>query len=136
MRSYSTLSVNSQFIMSLISGVFVTVTLSVILMCILSVVFMTCSLLPYEYLNYIMMGIISISVFVGGYVSARINKSRGLLIGSATGALIVLSMLICGFCMSSDNITVNTLIRIIAIMLCSAVGGIKGVNVKEKIRIR
>lgn len=78
----------------------------------------------------------AIGALVGGYVSARINKSQGLMLGMINGFIIFLSLLIGGFSISSGNITIITLLKAIILLVFSSVGGIKGVNTKEKIKIK
>lgn len=78
----------------------------------------------------------ALGVLFGGYIAARVNKSQGLILGLINGAIILVALLIIGFCMSSDTLTLNTLLKTIVILIFSALGGIKGVNIKEKIRIK
>ena len=96
-----------------------------VLMCITAVLLTTSALLPYEYLAYIMLFIDAISVFFGGYIASRINKSKGLILGLINGLL-----------SSEETVTYITLLKLITIIIFSILGGIKGVNVKEKIHIK
>lgn len=137
MRSFSNLSVNnSNLLKSLILGVVSSVAIIVVLLCIITVILLTASLLPYEYLSYIMLVADAVGALVGGYVAARINKSQGLLLGLLNGFILFVILLISGFCVSSDTLTVITLLKAVVIVIFSAIGGIKGVNTKEKIHIR
>ena len=83
-----------------------------------------------------MLAIDAIGVLFGSYVGARINKSQGLIIGLINGAIIFVALLICGFCINTGTLTIITLLKAVVVLLFSAFGGIKGVNVKEKIRIK
>lgn len=105
-------------------------------MCILCAVFFMTPLPPYEYLQYIMLAIDAIGVFFGGYIASRINKSKGLIVGLCVGAVVLLALIASGFTIENSTITIVTLIKAVVILLCSMLGGIKGVNVKEKIRIK
>ena len=83
-----------------------------------------------------MLAVDAISVFFGGYVAARINKQKGLIIGAGVGAIVLVSVLISGLSIPYTTQTLLTLFKIITIPLMSALGGVKGVNKKEKIRIK
>lgn len=83
-----------------------------------------------------MLVIDAISVFIGGYIASRINKSQGLVLGLINGGIVLLSILIGGFCYSTDTISILTLLKAVVILLASALGGIKGVNTKDKIHIK
>ena len=137
MRYFTNISLNDRtFIKALVLGVVSSVAMITALMCIMSTVLTFSSLLPYEYLQYIMLAIDAIGVLFGSYVGARINKSQGLIIGLINGAIIFVALLICGFCLNTGTLTIITLLKAVVILLFSAFGGIKGVNVKEKIRIK
>ncbi|MBE6823973.1 MAG: TIGR04086 family membrane protein [Ruminococcaceae bacterium] len=137
MRYFSNISSDKQtFIKSLILGVVSSVAMIAVLLCVVTVILLSVSLLPYEYLSYIMLVIDAIGVLFGGYIAARINKSQGLILGLLNGFIVFVAFLICGFSTTSDNITLITALKAIVILLFSAFGGIKGVNVKEKIRIK
>ena len=69
--------------------------------------------------------------FVGGYVSARLNKSMGLLTGAVCGAAIFLIFLGIGSA-SGGNISLITLLRLGLDILSCAVGGVIGVNKKRR----
>lgn len=133
MRNFS---VNKDFIKALIIGSVVSVSIICVLLCILTAVFLGVSMLPYEYLSYMMLIIDAIAVFIGSYISARINKSNGLLIGLLNGAVVFIAILISGFCVKPETLSIITLLKAVIILVFSSLGGIKGVNTKEKIHIR
>lgn len=83
-----------------------------------------------------MLAVIGIAVFFGTYIAARINKSKGLYLGIANGAIVYIALLSSGFCSGSGTITIFTLLKLITCLIFSILGGIKGVNVKDKIRIK
>ena len=133
---YSFDNTKKKFIKSLIIGVISSVAFIIVLTCILSVIMLISSVLPYEYIDYIMLVIDAIGVLMGGYIAARINKSQGLYLGLLNGAVIFLALIISGLCVSNATLTVITLLKAFIILIFSAIGGIKGVNTKEKIRIK
>ncbi len=137
MRYFSNISSDKQMLIkSLILGVVSSVAMIVIFLCGMSVIFLSASLLPYEYLSYIMLVIDAVGVLIGSYIAARINKSQGLILGLLNGFIVFVALLICGFATASESITIITALKAIVMLLFSAFGGIKGVNVKEKIRIK
>ena len=137
MRYFTNISLNDRtFIKALVFSVLSSVAMIIVLMCIMSAVLTFSSLLPYEYLEYIMIAIDAIGVLFGGYIGARINKSQGLIIGLINGAIILVALLICGFFLNTGTLTLITLLKAVVIILFSSFGGVKGVNVKERIRIK
>ncbi len=136
MRYFSDLNNDTrEFIKSLILGVISSVAVTSALLCITTIILQTASLLPYEYLSYVMIGIEGFGVMMGGYIAGRLNKSQGLILGLLNGFIMLLALLIAGFCISSD-VTIITLIKAIVLLLFSAIGAVKGVNTKEKIHIK
>ncbi len=127
---------NRSFIKALILGVVSSVVMISVLMCIVATVLLLSSQLPYEYLEYLMIFVDAVSVFFGGYIAARVNRSQGLIIGLACGAIVLLSIIISGFISGPQTITLITLLKALVIIIFSALGGIKGVNTKEKIHIK
>lgn len=73
--------------------------------------------------------------YTGGFITARINKSNGLLMGALSGLIIFIVMLIIGFSTGNADITYMLLLKALAIILPAAIGGVKGVNKKEKLKI-
>ena len=133
MRNFS---LNKSFIKALIVGSVVSLCIIVVLLCIMSAVLLGVSMLPYEYLSYIMLIFDAIAVFIGSYVAARINKESGLFIGLLNGVIVFIAILISGFCVSPETLSIVTLLKAVIILVFSSLGGIKGVNTKEKIHIR
>ena len=127
---------NKKMIKAVILGGISSTCIMAILMCIAAVILTTSALLPYEYLAYIMLFIEAISVFFGGYIASRVNKSKGLILGLINGGIIFTAITLSGLISSGDTITYITLLKLVSIMLFSVLGGIKGVNVKEKIHIK
>ena len=137
MRYFTSISVDKRtFIKAIVFGVLSSVATIVVLMSILSAVLNFSGLLPYEYLQYILLAVDAIGVLFGSYIAARISKSQGLILGLINGAIVFIALLICGFCVNSGTITLITLLKALVILLFSSFGGVKGVNVKEKIRIK
>ena len=120
---------------AILFGVACGLLITIIFMCLLSVVIISSGLLPIDVINYITIAILSIGAFFGGYISTKITKSAGLVIGAITGFAIFLLITVFGLIKSNDTITINTLIRFIATLITGCLGGILGLRKKEKIHI-
>lgn len=116
-------------------GVLASLLISIILMCCVSVFILTNGLLPTQMTNIITLSSLGAGTFVGGIVSSRITKSAGLITGLITGFALFLIITIIGLCKSSDTITYLTFIRLAITVILGGIGGIIGVNKKDKIKI-
>lgn len=116
-------------------GVLASLLISIILMCCVSVFILTNGLLPTQMTNIITLSSLGAGTFVGGIISSRITKSAGLITGLITGFAVFLIITIIGLCKSSDTITYLTFIRLAITVILGGIGGIIGVNKKDKIKI-
>ena len=130
------MSDKKRLLKSIIFGVIFSLLAATILVCITAVIVMKIGLLSANLTDYIMIGIVSVACFFGGFVSARLNKASGLICGSLTGFVVFIAVTLAGLSSLSDTITLLTLIRFISTLLLSAIGGILGVNQKEEISIK
>lgn len=73
-----------------------------------------------------------IGAFFGGLICARVSGSHGLAYGAACGALMYLLNVIAGFSLSSDIQGWYALIKLVAILLSSSLGGVYGVNMRRR----
>ena len=117
-------------------GIISSICITTVLMCICAVVLNYLSGIPYGIVDYLTVICLAISVLIGTYIAAAIMKSGGLMIGLIVGTVILLIILVCGFCIGNESIGIMTAIRAGVLLLCGAAGGIKGVNRKERIRIK
>lgn len=72
--------------------------------------------------------------YCGGFCAGRISKEKGLLLGTLCGTVVLLGIIIAGF-ITESSITYMILLKALATILPSALGGIKGVNKKEKFKV-
>lgn len=117
-------------------GILTSLLISIILMCGVSMFILTNGLLPSELTNIITISTLGAGTLLGGIVSSRITKSAGLITGVITGFAVFLLITIIGLCKSSDTITYLTFIRLAVTVVLGGIGGIIGVNKKEKIHIK
>ena len=117
-------------------GVLTSALCEIILMSLFSVLIITSGLLPADVTDYIMIAATAVSVFFGGFICAKINKSSGLICGLLTAAIGFAIITLIGLLQSEAVLTILSLIRLIAMLLCGCAGGILGVNQKEKVFIK
>lgn len=125
-----------QMIKAIVFGVISALLISIILLCIVSAVVMTSGLLPAELTNIITVAMLGIGTLAGAFIAARITKSAGLIIGASTGFAVFMVITIAGLIKSSESLTYITLIRFAVTLIMGIIGGIIGVNKKEKLKIK
>ncbi len=86
-------------------------------------------------LKYLILVPLAVGGYAGGFCAGRINKSKGMLLGGVSGAIALLALIIISFCIQNTEITYILILKVITIILFSAIGGVKGINKKEKFRI-
>lgn len=123
-------------IRALCIGVFLSLAITVILMCMLAVILQFISAIPYQWLDYILLVIDAVAVFVGSYAAAAVTRSKGLIVGLFCGAAVFLIMYIAGLCSGMTDLSVLTALRALVMLVAGIFGGIRGVNKKEKIHIK
>lgn len=109
---------------------------TIILNCLLAAVLLSVGLLPDYVLNCATVATLGMGTLFGGFISARITKSAGMINGVITGLLVFLLITLIGVAKSNDSFTIITLAKLIVAIACAGLGGIIGVNKKEKIKIK
>ncbi len=122
-------------IKAILFGIVCGLLITVIFMCLFSVIIITSGLLPTDITNYIVIAILSIGILFGSCIATKITNSAGLVIGLIVGFSIFILITMFGLLKSNEPVTILTLIRLIAGLLSGAVGGIIGLRKKEKIHI-
>lgn len=129
-------SENSKFIKSLAVGIFSSILLTVILTCVFALMLKMMSGIPYGIIDYAAVGIEGFSVLIGAYIACAVTKSKGLLTGALCGGIMLLITFACGLSIAENDIGILTLIRSAVLILCGIIGGVAGVNRKDKVRIK
>jgi len=75
---------------------------------------------------------IAIGGFLGGLFSAKKAGKNGLLYGVITGAALYVIVLIASLIVSKGGVTMLTLIKLVITLISAAIGGIIGVNLKNR----
>ena len=78
---------------------------------------------------------IAIGTFLGGFVSAKLFKRRGLFVGLITGLLTFILLVIIALSTTNTGISSLFLIRLVIVAVSSSLGGIFGVNSINKRKI-
>ncbi|MBQ3264194.1 MAG: TIGR04086 family membrane protein [Ruminococcus sp.] len=127
---------NQRIWKSILTGILTAFVLTLLLTCLFGFILKMTSGIPYGIIDYVMIGIEGISVLLGAYIAGVIAKGKGLVIGAVCGGAALLILLACGLSMAQNDIGFLTLIRSAVMLLCGIIGGIAGVNRKEKVRIK
>ncbi len=77
-----------------------------------------------------------ISAFSGGYIAARIKKEKGIICGAVVGGILFLIVITGGLISGCEEVTFRTLISFGVLLIFGALGGIKGVNRKSRIKVK
>ena len=117
-------------------GVAVSVAVSIIMLCVISAVTLFMPSIPYDFLGWIALAAYAVGIFSGSYIAAATAGSKGLVMGLICAAAVFLISLIAGFAMDGGTLTVMTVSRLAVLLIFGAFGGIKGVNRRERVRIR
>ena len=107
----------------------------VILMCLLAAVMMSSGVISVDILDYCTVGMV-VATLMSGIISSRITGSAGLAVGSLTGFFIFLVITSIALIFNGEPITILTLLKLMSSVLGGGIGGIIGVNKKEKIKIK
>ncbi len=119
-------------------GIGAAASLAVILLilCAACGILMMTSSIPTDSLPYLALAAAAAGTFVGGFIAAAITRSKGLIVGLLCGAAVFLCLLVIGLCSGAGQLGMLTIIRAVIALLFGALGGIKGVNRKEKLHIK
>lgn len=75
-----------------------------------------------------------IGSFIAGFCGAKIRREMGLLIGLCCGITIFLFIVLAGFAISDNSFGPLALIKLAMVLFSSMLGGVLGVNSKNKHR--
>lgn len=123
-------------IKSIVIGILCSVMLTMILTCAFGMMLKMMPSIPYGIIDYVMVGIEGFSVLIGAYIACVIAKAKGLIIGAGCGIITLLIVFACGLSIAKNNIGLLSIIRGVIMIICGIIGGVAGVNRKEKVRIK
>lgn len=93
---------------------------------------MTTGVLPAPAVTAVALAAAAIGAFVGGFVTARLSRERGLLYGAGVGLLLFLLITIVGFVTLQELRGTMMLLKVALTICFGAFGGVLGVNVKKR----
>lgn len=119
-------------VMGSVMGIITTVIITVL--CTLGII--VTGKLPDGVLDYISLFVLAAGSFTGGFISGRIYKGKGILIGVFTGLFIFLIVFISGINSIMNGVALFTAVKFIVIVFFSVFGAAVGVNKKEKLKYK
>ena len=105
-----------------------------ILIAIAALIISKVGVLPEKLLPVILLLLCCVSVGIGGYCTSLIMKEKGAFYGGVVAAIFTAVLAGVSLCISTKALGVTALWNICAVLLSGAIGGILGVNRKEKVR--
>lgn len=118
-------------IMPLLFGIVAGFIVSILLLCLLSMILAVkdvphASIVPLSFVAY------AGGAFTGGFLAARLYRSKGMLLGAFSGLVFFLVLYITGAALHELGIGTLALVKLILSILCGCVGGIAAVNIRRK----
>ncbi len=125
-----------KYLKALLLGIIAGALITAVLLAVCAVILSKAGFLPTDYLWIAIALILFSGSFCGGYVSARIYRAKGLLLGIIAGLTLFLILTLSGAASSAGKISVFSLYKALALTAGGAVGGIIGVNKSDRIKIK
>lgn len=137
MHSY-TISVKNIFsyLRPYVLGVFSAAIVNIAIVALCSFLLATSKVFSEEIVLGVIIGADVVGAFVGGYIAARIKKEKGIVCGAVVGGTLFIIVLIGAMIIGFDEVTYRTVISFGVLLIFGALGGIKGVNRKTRIKIK
>lgn len=115
-------------LLNIIKGVIISIIFTLIFLCIFSII-LTYTNVSEKIINPVIIVVTAISIFIGSSIGNLKMKKNGLLNGALIGGIYLLTIyLLSGIINQNFSLTMQSLIIIIAGMICGIFGGIIGVN--------
>ena len=127
---------NKRSVKAVLIGTAISLLLTVMLTCVFSFIIKLMPVVSYGIIDYVLIGLSGLSILIGSYTASVMTKSKGMMIGSLCALIVFVVLTISGMSIPDNDIGILTVIRVVAYLVCGVVGGIAGVNRKEKVRIK
>ena len=127
---------NKRSVKAVLIGTAISLLLTVMLTCVFAFIIKLMPVVPYGIIDYVLIGLSGLSILIGSYTASVMTKSKGLMIGALCALIVFVVLTISGMSIPDNDIGILTVIRVVAYLVCGVVGGIAGVNRKEKVRIK
>lgn len=105
-----------------------------VLLILATITFLQVKSIPAEAISVMVQIFGAIGAFAGGYITVRIAKEKGMILGVATAALLFVFVLLAGLCATTSTVTFATVAKGLAMLISGCLGGIVAVNKKQKIK--
>lgn len=116
-------------------GVLSGITITIILICLLSLGMLAGGLLPAEILEYAVTAVFALGAFAGGFIATKINKGAGLIIGLITGLTMFVVVTIAALTRNAEAVTILTVIKLALSVVAGGLGGVLGLRERKRIDI-
>ncbi len=120
-----------RIVRSLVTGTIIGTAVSFLIILLAVFFIIKMQSMPYDALAPISIAAASVGSFCGGYISARANKSLGMVIGAVCGGIMFVLLAGTGLIMGGTAGLV-TLLRLALMLLFGAAGGVLGVNKRKR----
>ena len=127
---------NKRSVKAVLIGTAISLLLTIMLTCVFAFIIKLMPVVPYGIIDYVLIGLSGLSILIGSYTASVMTKSKGMMIGSLCALIVFVVLTISGMSIPDNDIGILTVIRVVAYLVCGVVGGIAGVNRKEKVRIK
>lgn len=120
----------SKSFMNIVRGVFISIIFTMFFLFIFSII-LTYTNISESFITPVIIVTTAISIFIGSSIGCLRTSKNGLLNGAMIGGIYLISLyIISGFMSQNFSLNMQSIIIIVAGMICGMVGGIIGVNKK------
>lgn len=130
-KSYIAKDASIHSIKAYLWGIICGSSFSAILLVLSSLAFVKIKNIPQAFIEPLVIFICALGAFIGGYVTVRISKERGMLKGMVTGFLLFVLTFIASLVFTREPLTMISVIKCLSMVLTGAIAGIIGVNKKS-----
>lgn len=121
---------------AVIIGTSVGTAVCALLMMLMTAIFLQMKSIPTGALPVAMQLLGAAGALTGGYVTVRITKCNGTVLGLLTALLMFIIITVVGMAVTKDTLTVNSITKCAAMLVAGCLGGILSVNKKQRVRIK
>lgn len=127
------MSGKKRMVKSVVIGTLCGLLAGVIGMCLLAVFMLTAGLLSPDLTAYAMVAVASLGALAGAFIAVKLNKGAGLTVGAMTGLAMFLLLTITALAAGDSAFTPMTAIRLGAMLLGGALGGILALKERKRV---
>lgn len=120
-----------KYVKPVLTGVGFGLAVSIVLLLLFSVV-VSSSNVPHSIINVLTFISMILGSFVSGFVTARIIRKNGLVMGLVTGICTFLILIICSLFVVPESFSILVFVKGIVTILCACFGGVLGVNYTKR----